>query len=76
MTKITITVEDKEQVKLIYDALSKLKFIKTLQSEEVYPSLEHDEIQMLEERWDSYVASPEKSSTWESIKAEVLKKHA
>jgi len=75
MTKITVTIDNKSNARLLHELLSALSFVKKVEAEEAFDELNAEEINMLESRWDDYLKNPESARSWAEVKAEYLKKH-
>ncbi len=76
-TKITVTIDNRNNAKLFLGLLSALKFVKHIESEESPEEyLSAGDMKVLDERWDDYLKNPGKTQSWESVKATILKKHA
>ena len=74
MTRLTLTIEDKANAKLLARMLKSLEFVKSIEAEE-YPLLSNEEIQVLEERMEEYRKNPNSVKSAKRVHSELKKKY-
>ena len=75
MKTITIIVESERDADLLKKVLNETHFENKIETFEEDDELSDREIQMLEERWESYVANPGSAISLEEFKKELKDKY-
>jgi len=75
-TRITVTIDNRNDAKLFLGLVSALKFVKEVETEESPEQfLNAQEMKILDERLEDYLKNPDKTLSWEAVKSSILKKH-
>ena len=72
MTTLTIKVVDVKHAKMLYEMLSSMKFVKTIDMEE---DLSKEEIKILEDRLVEYKKSPKSGASLNTVVKRIGKKY-
>lgn len=75
MKTITIRVENDRDAELLKKVLQATQFENKIETFEEDEALNDDEIQMLEERWENYIANPSSAISLEDFKKELKGKY-
>ena len=76
MTKVTVTIDTKNNARLFLELLRSLNFVKDVQTEQLYEDeLSKDDIKLLEDRWSDYIKHPNKVKTWNQVKQNLTQKY-
>ena len=72
MTTLTIKVKDKKHAQLLYEMLSSMRFVKTVDMDE---DLSSGEIKILEERLTEYKKNPKAGISLDKVVKKISKKY-